>query len=162
MASKTGPDLDGARAAVEALMDDAAIIRYDPQGRNDDQWDHTTGRRIRPNPDSSEVYNASSVGFGGRSLADTDHLGGKCKVQVAAASSIPREAREGGAQTPTEYYNVGLPWDAPIPRKGAEIEIVSSRRDPDLVGQRLVVRSNHYGTFLVSRKILAELRGVST
>lgn len=161
MASDNGPDLDSARDAIEALMDDACIVRYDPQGRHDDIWDHETGRRIRPNPDDSIIYDASSVGDSGRSLADDDATGGKCKLKLASNESVPRSLIEGGGQQPQSFYHFSVPWDAPILSNGATIEMVSSRRDPELDGDRqLTIKGQpKYGTMLVSRKYLAELRG---
>lgn len=150
MATETGPDLTVARQAVEALMDDTCEIVHDPQGVADDTLNTVTGELNPPAPDDTTIYDATTLGEDGR------ELGGRCKVTPMTRD--PRSTTEGGVAVRTGLYNGGLPWDAPIPPIGAVLTVKTSRRDPDLVDQEFVVKDVAFGTFLVSRKMMLEIR----
>jgi hypothetical protein len=150
VSTATGPDLSTAREAVEALMDDTCEISWDAQGVGDDVLDEETGDLLAPDPDSGLVYDATTLGDGGR------ELGGRCKV--ASIGRDPRTTTEGGVAVLTGLYNGSIPWDAPVPPVGATFKITSSRRDPDLVGQEFIVKDVAFGTFLISRKMTLEIR----
>ena len=161
MASTTGPDIDTGRTAVENLMDDACIISADIEGVGDDVLDEDTGwmEPPVPGPDSPTQYNQASTGINGRSLADAEATGGKCKVKPASDTEIARYVGEGGVNQAQVWYVLGLPWDAPIMPLNSVATITSSRRDPALVSTELVLRAPHnVGTLLVSRKYLCEVR----
>lgn len=148
-----------AREAVEALMDDACIVTFDVEGTGDDVTDPDTGVVGKPGGDSSNIYDHTTLGHLGRSLADADGTGGKCKVKIASETDIARLALEGGAQTPQAFYVLGLPWDAPEIPTGAVALMASARRDPLLVDKVLRIRAEaSVGTFAVSRKYLCEVR----
>lgn len=139
-------------------MDDACIVRYDPEGAQDETLD-ADGYLNPPNPDDLTLYNASTQGLDGRSLADQDATGGKCKVKMATQSEIARYAQDGGVIENKQFYTLGVPWDAPEFPINAVAQIVSSRRDPLMVGQELHTRAAaSIGTFNVSRKYLCEVR----
>jgi hypothetical protein len=158
VSSATGPNLSTAVAKIEALMDDACIVTYDAEGERDDTLNRTTGAVAHPGSDSSTIYNKDTVGTAGRSLADTDETGGKCKVSPASQSDIASLVTEGGDQQTTQFYKASLPVDSPVLPEGAVLTIVSSRRDPELVDKVFRVREPRFSTFTVSRKYLVELR----
>lgn len=159
MASATGPDLDGARVAVENLMDDACVVTLDPEGMQDDTLDETTGYLIETPPDAMTLYSQATVGFGNRPLADTEYTGGKCKVKPASQTEVARYVDEGGVTEHQAWYILGLPWDAPILPLNSVASITTSRRDPALVTKPLIVRAAHnVGTMLVVRRYMCEVR----
>lgn len=158
MSSATGPDLGTATEKIEELMDDACIVTFDAEGARDDVLNRVTAVLEPPAGDASVIYNKDTQGEDGRSLADADDLGGKCKIKPASQSSIAQLVTEGGAQQIAEFYDVGLPIDSPLLPNGADLVIVSSRRDPENVGNLYRVRRPSFGTFTVQRKYLVELR----
>jgi hypothetical protein len=161
VASATGPDLANARMAVENLMDDACVITASADGRDGALWDHDTGERITGLEDpAATVYDASSTGDGERSLADADHLGGKCKIRALSTDAQPKDTSQGGAQFSVDSYMLGLPWDAPAVPRGATVTITSSRRDPQEVGQTFTAQDSFVGTMLVGRKVQIIRQGV--
>lgn len=131
-------------------MDDTCEITWDPEGVEDDTLNTATGELTPPNPDSGTIYDASTLGDGGRALS------GRCKV--SAIGRDPRTTTEGGVAIRTGLYTGGLPWDAPIPPIGSILTMKSSRRDPDLVNKAFIVKDVVYGTFLISRKLMLEIR----
>ena len=158
MSSSKGPNLNRARAKIENLMDDACVATLDTEGERDDVLDLDTGQVGKPASDDHVRYDASSTGEGGRSLADQDGTGGKCKIKPASQSSVASLLAEGGQQITTEIYVVAVPLDAPSLPNGTDVHCVSSRRDPLLPGQHFKVRRPEFGTFVTQRKYLAELR----
>jgi len=130
-------------------MDDTCVIRRDPEGVTDDTFDEDTGELNPPDPDESTIYDADTLGDGDRAL------GGRCKFSPSK-SAIPN--RQGGLDIKVGEYNCGLPWDAPVVEIGDVVECLSSRRDPELVDKQFTVKDVVYSTFLVSRKLLLELR----
>lgn len=56
----------------------------------------------------------------------------------------------------TDEYTVSIPADSPIIRIHDRINVLTSRRDPDLVGRRMVVTSLTRTSWLVSRKMTAQ------
>lgn len=152
MATTTGPDLSFARQQVEALMDDTCVITRDHQGGRDDVLNQDTGELVTKPNDEAVVYDETSIGDGGR------ELGARCKVSPMSADSAARNVSEGGNPLRTRYYRGSIPWDAPMPAKGDELRLTSSRRDPELVGQLFYVEDVLTSTFLVSRRLVLERR----
>jgi hypothetical protein len=138
VATTTGPDLTGARAAVERLMDDTCTISSDPEYTADDTLDEETGELLRPAPDAATVYD------------------GPCLV--SAERITPSSSAEGGTTIETRVYHGLLPWNAPVPVVGSLLTVTSSRRDPELVGKVFIVRGVAFKTKLVSRRLALELR----
>lgn len=131
-------------------MDDTCTITYDSSGTRDDVLDDVTGALVAPDPDTVTVYDDTTVGDGGRDL------GARCKVSPLRID--PSRSQEGGLDVQSRAYQGSLPWDAPAPEEGALLTVTSSRRDPDLVGKEFIVRGVGFSTFLVSRRLVLELR----
>ena len=150
MATETGPDLSDARLAVEDLMDDSCrIVRY--EDASVDTLDVVTGSLSVPAGDPVTVYDESSTGDGGRVLL------GRCKASPMTESQ-PRLGSEGAVEILPRPYRFSVPWDAPEPKIGDLITILSSRRDPTLVGTEFIVKDVMRSTFLVGRRMIVERR----
>lgn len=125
MATENGPNLDYAREQVRALMDDRCTV-------------------VRPRTLSEEDV-ASAI----RVWPPNGETDGPCLVGERTA---------GGAQTYRESVDeyrhedrAILPWDAVGIQEGDVLEVVSSRRDPELAGTRYVITKVSRKTMLVSR-----------
>jgi hypothetical protein len=153
MVSTTGPDLSFAKEAVERLQDDSCTITRDPAG--DDVFNPDTGNV--ESPPGFNVYNAASLGEGGRSLADAGGTGGRCSVSYKTANQVAYRD-EGGRQIMNSTPEARIPIDAPVVREGDFLTVVSSRRDPQLVGQTFRVADVIEATMAVSRRLMLEKR----
>jgi hypothetical protein len=136
-------------------MDDACVVTFD--SRTGRVLDENTGSMVDP-AGPATLYSAATTGTGGRSLADTDGLGGKCKVSRMGQSEQARIEESGGAQLEFEPYKFSAPWDAPVFPSGAVVDIVSARRDPALPDLEFRVERAYFGTFLVARNYLVAVR----
>jgi hypothetical protein len=133
----TGPDLSAGRAAVERLMDDTCIITADA-GTADATVDPDTLQIIDPVP--AVLYD------------------GKCYVSRVALQ--PDETDLGETQVSRYVQQVKIPLSGPgyvvgerHPQRGDRVLITGVRRDPDLVGQSLLVTSTDQKSFAVARTI---------
>lgn len=132
------PNLDGAREAINRLLGDRCVIRFDADGRRDDVLNEDTGIMEPPAGDAPTIW------------------AGPCKVRVDNSDVVD----EVGKRLDFSRYTVTLPWDAPVIPIGAEVEIIDSARDRQLVGMRASVRGVERKTFLVSRRLqVEEVRG---
>lgn len=131
MASNTGPDLDGARIAVEALMDDTCIV-------------------LRPSPEGSETIDPVSLKR--VKTPPTQIYDGRCSVGTASRPGQPFE-NVGGDQRGLAGYSLSLPiLQAPELLAGDIVRITSSRRDPQLSGTQFLIDEVAYKTMAISRK----------
>lgn len=146
----TGPDLTGARLAIEKLMDDKCRIVRDVEGDLDDVLDEDTGLLAGPFGDTGIIYDDTTLGDAGRDLD------GRCTV--TPADRVPRIVESAGEPVMVQQYQASLPWDAPVIREGDTLEVTASRRDAQLVGVTLVVIEVFKTTYLISRKLLLEDR----
>lgn len=135
MATETGPDLSGAAAAVELLMDDTctASTVTDPRA-----WvkDPET-LRLSPPPGDSTVYD------------------GKCKFKPLGNSA---PGAEGGAQLVLGQYKLDLPLSAPELLEGQTVLIGSSRRMPSAAGTIFHVKEPILKTMAVQASYVVERR----
>lgn len=149
MASRTGPDLAPARAAVEALQDDACIITRG----GTPVLNQATGKLEAAA--GATVYSAATLGEGGRSLADTDGVGGRCSINYPSNAQVSHRD-EGGRQVLDATPEARIPLDAPVVLEGDILTVVSSRRDPQLVNKVFRVTDVTEKTFVVSRRLVLE------
>ena len=133
-AGTTGPNLASAKRAIEKLMDDRCVIRFDVEGAGDDTFDEDTLLEAPPAFDSLYVYQ------------------GRCMVRTQGAT----ETNLAGRVVPSRSYHVKIPVDAPVIPRGAVVTITAARRDPQLVGQRFTVQDAKTSTFAVSRELTCE------
>jgi hypothetical protein len=138
-------DLTYGRRVLEAEMTDTCRITRDPQQEDDDTFNRVTGEYAPPVGDVTTVYDAASVGSGGRALT------GRCMVTLA--DRVPGGADVGGDPVSLSAAKALLPWDAPLPAVGDLLEMVTSRRDPALVGQQFTVEEVEQSTFMVGRQL---------
>lgn len=132
-------DLDPIRKLVQDLtFDDACRIFSDEEGETDDTWDRETGRYTSPDPDHSTHYE------------------GICNI--SANRQVPIEVVEAGEETVITNYWVAVPDLETQFKKDMQILIISSLRDPRLVGKVLVVDEVIYGTFTLNRRLRSTLR----
>lgn len=150
MASTTGPKLDAGRRAVERLMDDACVITRPPL---DGTGTLNTQTGNVETASDTMIYNAASTGEDGRSLADADVQGGMCMVS-SFGERQPSWRSEGGAIVLNENMALKIPVDAPLVKKGDEVWITSSRRDPQLVNNRYRIEAIVEKTFAISRRLI--------
>ena len=129
-------DLSFAQRQIEALMDDTCRIEYDA-GTADDAFDEASGKHVPADPDISEIYE------------------GKCKITAAGGT---QHIEEGGAHPATTAYRGSIPVDAPPVPLGALLTVLTSLRDPQLVGRQFRVRGVVASTMLVQRRLQLELR----
>lgn len=138
-------------------MVDACVIERNPDGETDSTLDTGTGLLASPPGQPVTIYDATSIGDAGRSLADEDGLGGKCKVRPMTESP-PRFTDEGGEPILPRPYKASIPWDAPEPQTGDTLTIVSSRWDPGLDGTPFTVKEVTRSSMLVGRRLVLERR----
>lgn len=148
MASNTGPDLSSAKEAVERLQDDACVIT---RTSGSPVLNQTTGNMEYPA--AANIYNAASLGEGGRSLSDADGSGGRCSIGYPS-NTQPSYREEGGRMILNSIPEAKLPLDAPLIREGDILIVKSSRRDPRLVGQEFRVADVIEKSMAVSRRIV--------
>lgn len=138
-----GPDLRGATATVESLMDDTCAITRNPGGATDATLDPDTGAYVDPTP-FVQVYD------------------GSCKV-APIRQSWNRTASEGGVTYSSGTYVLTLPvtvlrdhpeWE---PEVNDEVVMTWSMRDSSLVGRRFRISGVERKTFVVSRRCMMEL-----
>jgi hypothetical protein len=151
MASTTGPDLTTAREAVERLQDDSCIITRAGAA----VLNQVTGKMESPAP--ATIYNAASLGEGGRSLADKDGTGGRCSINYPS-NTQPSYREEGGRQILRSVPEARIPLDAPLVLEGDILTVISSRRDPQLVNQSFRVSDVVEKSMVVSRRLVLEKR----
>lgn len=127
MATNTGPDLTGAQASVEALMDDTCqIYRY--ANDRDGTFDPSTLAITDPVP--LLIYD------------------GPCMVR---GEPTDRRTNDGGQTYADTIYNLTLVVGADI-KAGDVCKVTSSRRDPHIGGEEFDVLEVLYKTFAISRK----------
>ena len=113
MSTLTGPDLENARLAIEALMDDACRITYRlQQDLEDDVLDLRTLELVSPGNEPVERYT------------------GKCMFKKAKASALDGRDKRDGV---TQRYEFKFPIGIGVQR-GDFIEVLSSRRSPSSAG----------------------------
>lgn len=151
MASTTGPDLTAAKEAVEALQDDSCIITRPQTGAA--VLNQTTGKMEAPAP--LTIYSHASLGEGGRSLSDSDGTGGRCSVGYPSNAQT-RYRVEGGRQTLDPTPVAKIPIDSPLVKEGDIFTVMSSRRDPRLVGQEFRVSEVVEKSMAVSRRLVLQ------
>lgn len=130
---ETGPDLSFAQQAIERLMDDTCRIERPASGPRDVDED---GNLLPAGPPQL-IYE------------------GICKVAPLEATTVEEVQY---SQDLTSPYEVTIPLDTPVFREPDEVTILTSRRDPMLVGKLLIVRRVPYSTFAVQRKLLTDLQ----
>jgi len=143
VATSTGPDLTAAREAVRALMDDECRLLRDmsSDGPMEAVLDTHTLSLVQP------------AGAGEFLVYQ-----GRCKVQPAGTAfttAVEREARKAQREV---TYNIGIPFDAPQPREGDSVVVVSARSNDALIGRRFRVGKVLLSTFHLQWKMIAELR----
>lgn len=145
MAGSTGPNLDPARRAVERLMDDeCVVIRDASEGEDhtdDDELDQETGALVPPDGDVAEVY------------------AGKCFISAPGGIGIGDRLRvEGGVSLTERVFQLSIPMDSPVLKRGDLVRVTASRRNSHLVDQEFRVRDSVESTFSVSHKWILERR----
>lgn len=144
-----GPNLQPARDALDRLMEDTCVIVRDQDGTGNLVLNEATGALEPTYDDEAVVYGPATRGDGGR------ELGGRCMLVPGGLQR--REDSAGGQDLDVKVYTLTIPWDAPMPQYGDTVLILSSRRDPEMVGQQLRLRGNpDVSTFLVSRQLDVE------
>ncbi|MFI5688603.1 DUF6093 family protein [Streptomyces sp. NPDC051636] len=124
------------RRVVERMLDDELRLWRDPDGGADDVLNETTGL-LEP-PDG-----AGEVVWEGRGAVVPM---GQPALLVPLDGSI--------AQMPTTTaYQAMLPIAAPCASPGDLLTVISSSRDPQLVGRRFRVGDTAVGTFAVVRLV---------
>lgn len=152
MASTTGPNLAPARVAVERLMDDSCEITRPNLGTG--TLDEASGKILSPTP--TVIYNQTTTGEGGRSLADAENLGGMCST--SRPDRRQASFHESGGRIIGNASPIGkIPVDAPLIKVGDLYRITSSRRDPQLVGKVYRVAEVIFSTYSVSRRLVLEI-----
>lgn len=132
MATSTGPNIESGRRAVEALMDDTAMVLVEPTDPRTWPMDPITGQLTPP--------------------ADTVVYDGRAKLKPDTQGRIPVE--EGVLTYATADYTFGAPiHECPELLPGMRILMTSSRRDPGLPGQIFEVVQPIFGTLAVQRKV---------
>jgi hypothetical protein len=133
VATNTGPDLSGAQAAIELLMDDTCQVR---RGDNDraDTYDQVTLAVIDTAP--VLIYD------------------GACMVR---GEPTDRRTVDGGQTYADTIYNLTLPVGADV-KVGDVCTVTSSRRDPHMGGETFDILEVIYKTFAISRKIRMKRR----
>lgn len=143
MATRTGPDLSPAEAALNGLMDDICVITRDTGGTEDAVLDQSTGELIDSSPEAKYT--------------------GACLLS-APRGLVSRPQEEGGNYYSQSNYSLSLPLKAmredPTrePVKGDYVTITSSRRDPGAVGKVFRITEVITKTMAASRKCSLELR----
>lgn len=132
MATNTGPDLDGAAAAVALLLDDTCHIHRDNTARDGTVDPNTLVLTI---PDPPMIYNGPCM----------------AKGEFGPGTGGASEG-EGGQAIVAASYILTLPLDTVDILVGDYVEITSSRRDRRLPGESFVVTEVLYKTMAVSRK----------
>lgn len=136
MATETGPDLSGATAAVEALMDDTVLV-----SSNTDP--------------SSWVLNPTTLRL--EPPADTVIYSGPCKVKPLSTVRPPVSS-EGGVSLVVEAYKLDIPIDSPLLPQGSTGALTSSRRFSVAVGQVFEIKSVITKTMAVQASYATERR----
>jgi hypothetical protein len=129
VATETGPDLSFARRTVESLMDDTCVV---VRPRVLDEEGLAEAPRIYPPEDDPAEDGPCMVG-------DESVMGSP------EASDAYRFAHR--ASLPAETLGV---------QEGDVLIVKTSRRDPDLPGNRYVVRRVGEKTFLLTRRLVME------
>lgn len=141
MATENGPDLEPARLAVEALMDDTCRI--------------TRGGGLSVDPDT-----LLPVASGGEVLYPVGAEDGRCTL--SAVDNVASEGQVGGQDQTSVRYALKLPRDvAPRLRTGDVVLMTSSRRDPLVPGATFVIDEQLVKTMSVSSKVLLTRRGAN-
>jgi hypothetical protein len=133
MATANGPDLSSAVDAILALMDDTCEVSRPAGGAT--VLDQRSGTLL-PTVVGPTVYE------------------GQCMVSASG-----REAQANtdttGQQVVAQAFDISFPLTAPPLQPGDIVQVLSSRRDDQLVGQRFKVEAVYVKTFAVSRKVSA-------
>lgn len=127
----TGPDLTGAHAALERLMDDECVIRAEVAAGPE----YDPGTRSYTLPEGATLYD------------------GPCRLVRAE----PSDQEQGDALAAVAAPELSLPISAdPIPA-GSVVEITSSRWDAQLVGLLFRVEGQAVRSIAVDRRLLLTL-----
>lgn len=151
MSTLTGPNLNPGRVRLERLMDDTCIIVRNPLGLRDGVYDEAT-RVVAPSA-MTIIYDASSIGTG---QFGTRSHNGKCKVS-SLRDSQPRTLEIADTSIDARVYRFSIPVDTPLLAVGDRSYIMTSRRNPNMVGVEFVVTGVIASTFAMSNKVVAEL-----
>lgn len=135
-------------------MDDACVITR--PGAGPPVLNEITGVLVPPAP--TTIYDATTLGEDGRSLADAENIGGMCMVSPPSSLSDRALITEGSVEARVDTYSGKIPVDAPVIREGDNLTVLSSRRDPQLVDQTYRVERVYEGTFAISRRMRLEAR----
>lgn len=133
-------DLSPARSAVALLMTSTCDIQRDAEGVQDDTLDPDTLELSRPPGEPSTLYS------------------GPCMVRRVGerldAARRDGENDAGGEDRERPGYEVGLPFDAPVPQRD-DVVVITGCDDGSLVGQRLRVEEVRRTQWLVRRMLFA-------
>lgn len=126
------PNLLLARKRVLDKMVDQCLITRNEAGVADDVLDENTGALTSPTP--TTVYN------------------GVCSVKPQRHDAQV----EGGRFITVVSYFAGIPWDAPMPKKGDVFKLTASANDSSLIDKEFLVADVESKSFLVQRVLRLE------
>ncbi len=135
MATSEGPDLSAGQAAFRRLADDTCSIRRAAEKSD-----------MEPIEGTYEL----PVELGAQAYA------GKCLVRPEGAQPSRDSNLQTGTDETTGRYLVKIPFPEALTyvgRDGDIIEVTSARRDPGLVGMRLIVVEGGARTMAVNRTL---------
>ncbi|MEU3046220.1 DUF6093 family protein [Streptomyces sp. NPDC006984] len=135
-------DLSGVRRIVEGLLDDELRLWRDADGRTDDVLDETTGELEPSGADGDVVWEGH----------------GAVLPVGQPALLVPLDGSVARVPTSTAYQAM-LPVTAPRANSGDLLTVISSSRDPQLVGRRFRVGDAIVGTFAVVRFVRLQALG---
>lgn len=142
--SSVYPDLSSAKVLLERIMVDRCEIRRPADAV--ETFDEATGEVTTG--EAPLIYGAATLGDGGRALE------GRCLI--SDRTDVARSMSEGGVDMQKTTFIVTIPWDAPEIRRDDVLSVLSSVRDPQLAGVRMLMRIAIKKTMLVSRKLVME------
>lgn len=137
-----GPDLTRATARVQdRVMNDRVRIERDPDRTDDDDFDPLTGTYSRPADDMDHVW-----------------TGPFAVLPLAGDRAAPSEGGPVEEQSDIVRYRGLGPLTMPRLRRHDVVTVLTSKRDPQLVGARFAVVTRTMSTFAVYREVrLVEL-----
>lgn|GEM_PF-3571411 len=141
VAGTSGPNLAGARRAVEALMDDRCRVTapVDPSS-----WVLDENLRLVPPPGAPALYEGPFK-FGPDGGSQDRSVGGVQQAVVGQQLDFPVDRAVGDVVVPT-----------PVFPAGTLVTVTACRRDPLAVGQTFEVREPVLKTMAVKRAFLAD------
>lgn len=132
-----GPDLSRATERVLSLMDDTVTVHRDRPGVYDDELDETTGELI-PAEAGSAVWSGPAL-----ITPRTDNDG--------TPEPDPNGLYDSGS---SPRYRALIPLTSPQVEAGDVLTVTSSRRDPQLVGERFRIdAAGQVSTYTVARSV---------